>query len=719
MPNAFASSVLMLLYFVPEVRAAALKAQFNSRPFQSTAKMEKALSPELGFLFHQIDSRSRHAMSYPIEGNDPATKSRIGAWFPSNFLTTLAVLPEAEALQILDGSPAAVETPRRPEAFLRFMLYQLDKELAVKKDETKLMDSLTGIDFVSINEFITGSGPPTQNCTRALSVDMAYDRFLARREPHQNSKPRFGELLRHSLCRETRLRAWNTVSKSYETIVQRKIATSLPSILSLSCACAGRKEEDGLFVWRGSEGSGCFLPDMVEVELEEDGNVVVNELMEDEQGSQTWINFRGDTTIPTVVSSIVSSYRGVSKRKQRYRLEAVLSFVRDDLGDNEAMTDISAEKQSAAGHHILHMRVGKAYQARSLNWQVREVERLTRVDNTMDSNDEKRNRGSMVLTSATNREVYQQRREHLQKRVSDLEQNKKEWILANGFVVSDTIGEDARAFHVLFKEPCLIIFRSVDDEPAPTGKNRPAEDPVVRIPPDVFQTKSLSTGKPPLEPIKSFYDLPKSGDLLALDAEFVSVQDEQTTLNETGQKSVVQETRHSVARISIVDCRTGRVLVDDHVLPREPIVDCLTRFSGIVPADLDPKQSPHHLVSTRSAYLKLRYLVEVGCIFVGHGLSQDFWQMNLVVPPDQIIDTLHIFHQDRMRYISLRFLANYVLHRDMQQDTHDSIEDAKAAYDLYRKAAELKRDGTFDKTLRELYEYGQKTDWKVGMDDPR
>ena len=89
--------------------------------------------------------------------------------------------------------------------------------------------------------------------------------------------------------------------------------------------------------------------------------------------------------------------------------------------------------------------------------------------------------------------------------------------------------------------------------------------------------------------------------------------------------------------------------------------------------------------------------------------------VNLVVPNQQIIDTVEIFHQDRMRYISLRFLANYILGRDMQQDTHDSVEDAMAAFEIYVKAKELKEAGKFDKVLNELYEHGRKTDWKLGV----
>ena len=79
-----------------------------------------------------------------------------------------------------------------------------------------------------------------------------------------------------------------------------------------------------------------------------------------------------------------------------------------------------------------------------------------------------------------------------------------------------------------------------------------------------------------------------------------------------------------------------------------------TRFSGIVAQDLDPSKTTHNLISTRSAYLKLRYLMERGCIFVGHGLRQDFATVNLAVPPHQILDTVEIFHHPGRRYLIVR-----------------------------------------------------------------
>ena len=49
----------------------------------------------------------------------------------------------------------------------------------------------------------------------------------------------------------------------------------------------------------------------------------------------------------------------------------------------------------------------------------------------------------------------------------------------------------------------------------------------------------------------------------------------------------------------------------------------------------------------------------------------------------------------------------------IQSETHDSTEDANTALQLYRKYEDLTAKGEFRKVLRQLYEDGRKSGWKV------
>ncbi|TRY80847.1 hypothetical protein TCAL_14515 [Tigriopus californicus] len=101
--------------------------------------------------------------------------------------------------------------------------------------------------------------------------------------------------------------------------------------------------------------------------------------------------------------------------------------------------------------------------------------------------------------------------------------------------------------------------------------------------------------------------------------------------------------------------------IDDHISCEEEISDYVSKYSGIFPGDLDPTRSSHHLTSLKRTYKKVRHLVDAGCIFVGHGLKNDFDMLGIVVPSDQVVDTVHLFHLPHWRLLSLKFLAWYFL----------------------------------------------------------
>lgn len=135
---------------------------------------------------------------------------------------------------------------------------------------------------------------------------------------------------------------------------------------------------------------------------------------------------------------------------------------------------------------------------------------------------------------------------------------------------------------------------------------------------------------------------------------------------------MIRPTRLSLARISVIRGEgpdEGVPFIDEYIATNEAISDHLTKFSGIkrrmflpssfldiiqyhlphnrstvTAGDLDISKSDKPLVSLKVeiiigdirppnllfalffkfAYKKLRFLVDAGCVFIGHGLKKDF-----------------------------------------------------------------------------------------------
>ncbi|KAI8588613.1 ribonuclease H-like domain-containing protein [Geranomyces variabilis] len=154
---------------------------------------------------------------------------------------------------------------------------------------------------------------------------------------------------------------------------------------------------------------------------------------------------------------------------------------------------------------------------------------------------------------------------------------------------------------------------------------------------------------------------------------FIGIDCEMVGVGPGGIQSVL-------ARVSLVNFY-GHVLLDEFVVPQEPVTDYRTHVSGITP-ELLVNATPFKEVQQRVADLIKDRIV------VGHALKNDFSALLLQHPGKLVRDTA-LYKPFRAlakgRAPALRKLAKELLAIDIQKGEHSSVEDAKVAMLLYRK----------------------------------
>lgn len=282
------------------------------------------------------------------------------------------------------------------------------------------------------------------------------------------------------------------------------------------------------------------------------------------------------------------------------------------------------------------------------------------------------------------------------------------WHLFNDFLVRPIPKEEALRFEPSWKLPSVLTFQlkaarhSIDDS---WKDNLDAH---------ILYRWWSSNPEPPDSKFKlldSATEAPRPGYPVAIDAEFIRLQAEEIEVKSDGTRETIRPDRKGLARVSV--CRgsgenAGLPFIDDYIAVAERVVDYLTAWSGISPGDLDRSTSSHPLINLKHAYKKLWLLLNMGCIFVGHSLANDFRTINMHVPKKQVVDTVDLFFKPSLhRKLNLKFLAWCVLKESIQQDTHDSIEDATTALKLWRKYEEFVDAGVLEQMLNDIYVTGR------------
>ncbi|KAL4222806.1 poly(A)-specific ribonuclease [Mactra antiquata] len=494
----------------------------------------------------------------------------------------------------------------------------------------------------------------------------------------------FVQVLEHSLTLEQNTQAWCNHCAKYQQHQQSKEVLTLPDVLALNCQLENPRD---LEFWK------------IQLML----------LKQKEEGDNVSSTSSSPIPLQTTTTVMCRYGRKCTKKGCRFRHEQDSSWLQDDImkihtdDENDPVWVPFGLKVQLEDNGSL--KIEEFNDEQSLPDNPDPNTKYYELHGTVSHIKDSKGGGHLVSHIKVG-ETYHQRKEGV---------TTTQFYLFNDFSISDVEKEEAVRFNLEWRVPCTLYFirRNIKQYYDLKVVN-PITSYVLSDESTLINPKRRKLTFLPLTEEES----PKEGDIFGLDAEFVSLNQEESELRSDGTRSTLRPSHMSVARITCIRGQgdnLGEPFIDDYICSHEQVVDYLTQYSGIKPGDLDPAVSNRHLTTLKATYQKIRYLVDVGVIFVGHGLKKDFRVININVPKDQIIDTVELFHLPRQRMISLKFLAWYFLKINIQSVTHDSVEDARTALQLYLKYQELSKEGMdkVRKVIKEMYEFGRKNQWKI------
>lgn len=203
---------------------------------------------------------------------------------------------------------------------------------------------------------------------------------------------------------------------------------------------------------------------------------------------------------------------------------------------------------------------------------------------------------------------------------------------------------------------------------------------------------------------------------LAMDSEYVVESYMKKEIVPNGVVKIVKPDIRVLARLTVIKKHGDKmkILFDDYVSHHKKIEDYVTAYSGILPGDLEYGKSKKKLHYRQETFRKFWTLIKRKCIIIGHGLKSDFTGINIKVPDDQVIDTAKIYWNGG-RLLSLKYLFHKMFGQSIQDNNHDSYEDAYAAFVLYEKYKEMKdnNEDQWAKFTKELFKEAKKSNYKI------
>ncbi|KAH0505527.1 PAB-dependent poly(A)-specific ribonuclease subunit PAN2 [Microtus ochrogaster] len=585
-PNAYCNCMIQVLYFLEPVRCLIQN---------HLCQKEFCLACELGFLFHMLE----------LSRGDPCQGS--------NFLRAFRTIPEASALGLIladsdeaSGKGSLARLIQRWNCFILTQLHQDMQELEVPQ----AYRGAGGSSFCSSGDSVIGQlfscemencslcrcGSETVRASSTLLFTLSYP------EDKAGKNYDFAHILKRSICLEQNTQAWCDSCEKYQPTIQTRNIRHLPDILVINCEVNSSKEAD---FWR-SQAEVAF-------------KIAVKKYGGDIKNKEFTLADRKEPRSPEgLLCSSFEELKNVwlpfSIRMQMTKNKGLEVYNWTDGNEMQVVGTMGEERDLVAW--VPPSQWGPARAEEEHGVYVYDL--MATVVHILDS----RTGGSLVAHIKVG-ETYHQRKEGV---------THQQWYLFNDFLIEPIDKYEAVQFDMNWKVPAILYYvkRNLNSRYNLNIKN-PIEASVLLAEASLArkQRKTHTTFIPLM-----LNEMPQVGDLVGLDAEFVTLNEEEAELRSDGTKSTIKPSQMSVARITCVRGQgpnEGIPFIDDYISTQEQ-----------------------------------------------HCISADL---------------------------------------KIQGETHDSIEDARTALQLYRKYLELSQNGTepesFHKVLKGLYEKGRKMDWKV------
>jgi PAB-dependent poly(A)-specific ribonuclease subunit 2 len=165
----------------------------------------------------------------------------------------------------------------------------------------------------------------------------------------------------------------------------------------------------------------------------------------------------------------------------------------------------------------------------------------------------------------------------------DADNQEDQWYLFNDFLVQSISSQEALSFPASWKVPAVLLWERIDKTVVDLSL-KTSEIDLDLLCQDLSISAHRNLSLKRHTPLLSS-ELPlQAGTIVAIDSEFVALNQEELELSSDGTRRLIRPSRLTLARVSVLRGdgeKEGEAFVDDYIWTKEDVVDYLTQFSGI------------------------------------------------------------------------------------------------------------------------------------------